>query len=157
MTGSVSYPSEQFPAFPPVSLSLPEGWQPITSPAVLLAVGAEPQEGQFRANVVVTATRFPPGLSLATATEMIVDKFIGLPGLAEIGREGHTVLGQPGFRYEASYSDQRVGALVQVVHLTVFDRGVVTDLVQVTATCTGEQALSILPQLRAIADSAVTS
>lgn len=157
MTSTVRYPSDQFPGFPPVTLNIPEGWQPISSPAVLVAAGAEPKEGEFRRNVVATAARFPAEFTLESATEVVIGKFSALPELVELGRYEGLVLGHPGVRYEASHLDEHLGALVQIVHITVIDRGDVNDLVQVTATCTGEQAQALLPELRTIVESAAST
>jgi Probable lipoprotein LpqN len=155
---TVRFPSEQFPARPAVSLQIPAEWEPIPSPRVLVAAGAieDPEHPEFRVNVVVTSARFEAGFTLPDAVKIVVDQFSELPELTEIGREDRVVLGIPGFRYEASYADDRVGALVQLVHVAVLDRGSVADMVQVTATCTGDQALVQLADLRRIMDSAAT-
>jgi hypothetical protein len=121
---------------------------------VLLAAGAPVEEGIFRANVVVTASRMPAGFDVDTAAESVRARFADLPNVAEIGHERRTVLGHPGFRYEGAYSTDDGFTLVQLVHVAVFERGSMVDMVQLTATCSAGQALDILIDLREILDSA---
>jgi hypothetical protein len=59
---SLMYPSVDFPGPPSVSLDVPDGWQPVHRPGLLLAAKL-PREGQFAPNVVVGVEPCPPGFS----------------------------------------------------------------------------------------------
>ena len=156
MTKTVRFPGDDFPAFPSIALEAPEDWEPIHAYGSVLAV-AEPQRpGRFRSNVVVALSRFGADYALDTAVQAVTEKFQTLPDLEVIGREERTVLGAPGFRMEVSFSDPRVGTLVQAVHLAVIPAGGVSDLVQVTGTAGGAQAREDWPTIRAVLDSATT-
>lgn len=140
MTTTVSFPSEQFPAYPAISVEAPEGWTPIVVPGMVLALGRTPEPDVFRANVVVAVSRFPAGYELSTASKSVVEKFASLADAHEIGRDTATIDGVEWFHIESTFSDPRVGTLVQSAHLSIVDHGSVVDLVQVTGTVTGTQA-----------------
>ena len=58
---TLSYPSERFPAPPSVSLDIPESWEPLSVPSVVLAARQREQNADFTPNVIVRmGTR--PGL-----------------------------------------------------------------------------------------------
>lgn len=153
MTRTFDFPSEQFPAFPAFTVAAPDEWSAISASGVVLAIGREIEEGEFRPNLVVSVSRFAAGYQLATAIEAVSLKFASLPDMVEIGREERPVLSAPGFRLEASFTDARVGSLAQAIHIAVLDRGPVVDLVQITATASAAQAMTLWPEIREIQNS----
>ncbi|GAA2227328.1 hypothetical protein N1031_03110 [Herbiconiux moechotypicola] len=154
MTHTISFPSEAAPAFPSLSLSVPDDWKPLAVSGAVLAAGKSVEQGQFRPNVVVAVSRFAPGYALATAVEGVIKRVEAIEGVAELGRDELDVLGQPGYRIEFSYPDPRVGLLMQAVRIAVIDHGTAVDLVQITATASGPQAQEYWGELREVQASA---
>ncbi|MBN9240283.1 MAG: hypothetical protein BGO97_11260 [Micrococcales bacterium 70-64] len=151
-----SYPSDMFPAFPSVAVETPENWTGLLVPNTVLAVGRVTEPGQFRPNVIVAISRFAEGYTLQTAVDATVEKFAGLEGAVEIGKDVSTINGHEWAHIEASFIDPRVGTLVQAAHLAVVATGQVVDLVQVTGTVTAAQAKENLhEEIRAIQRSVV--
>ena len=50
---TLSYPSDRFPAPPSVSLDIPDDWEPVAVPAVVLAAKQSGEQQIFTANVIV--------------------------------------------------------------------------------------------------------
>jgi hypothetical protein len=158
MTQQVSFPSTTFPAYPALSLSVPDDWEPLHLAGVPLAVGGPLKPGEFRPNVVTAITRFSAGYELTTAINAVSEKFAGLEQAHEIGRDQTTINGREWFHIESSFIDPRAGTLVQAVHLTLVANGPVVDLVQVTGSVTGAQAHDgVLDTIRAIQRSIVVA
>lgn len=154
MTASVSFPSAAFPAFPAVTLQVPDEWQPINAYGSILAVAEPVEPGAFRSNVVVAISRFGSDYQLQTAVDAVIAKFGEQPDVAILGQEEREVLGVPGFRMEASFTAEGVGTLVQAIHLAVIRSGSMSDLVQITGSAAGAQATAVWPTIRAILDGA---
>lgn len=153
-----SYPSDRFPAHPHVSLDVPDGWEPLVVPATVLAAGRITEAGTFRPNVIVAISRFTEGYSLQTAIDAVVEKFAGLEGAVEIGKDVSTINGREWAHIESSFIDSRVGTLVQAAHLAVVARGQVVDLIQVTGTVSGAQSQAgLMEEIRAVQRSVVAS
>ncbi|WP_066043323.1 LpqN/LpqT family lipoprotein [Herbiconiux solani] len=157
MTHTLTFPGESAPAFPSVTLTLPDDWQALSVSGAVLAAGKTVEQGQFRPNVVVAVSRFGSDYSLQTAIDAVVARVASIPGVVELGREELEVLGTPGYRIEFSYPDERVGTLMQGVRIAVVENGPVTDLVQLTVTATGEQATELWGELREIQASATSA
>lgn len=150
MSGTVRFPSEAFPAFPPIELDHPAGWAPIAAPGVVLAVAKRVPPRSFQPVVGVSVTRFGPGRTLADAIETVVASVAPLAQYSELGRAELTVLGLPGFRIEGAFVHPQLGGLVQAARLTVVDHGSAVDVVQLTGTCTALQLRSTLEEIRSI-------
>lgn len=157
MTHTLSFPGDAAPAFPPVTLTLPDDWHALSTSGAVLAAGKTVEPGEFRPNVVVAVTRFGSDYTIQTAIEAVIARVEAIPGVVELGREELEVLGHPGYRIEFSYPDERVGTLMQGVRIAVVENGPVTDLVQITVTATGEQATGIWDELRAIQATATSA
>lgn len=157
MTNTVAFPSPHFPAFPGVSLQVPDGWQPIIVPGVMIAVALPPVEGTFRQNLVVAISRFAAGYELQTAIDAVTTKFASLEGSEEIGRDLTTLNGHEWFHIESTFLDPRAGTLVQAAQLAIVEQGGFVDLIQITGTVSAAQAQEFLPQLRDIQRSVVLS
>ena len=157
MPQTLTFPGDAAPGFPSIGLTVPDDWTPLAAPGSVLATGKTVEPGTFRPNVVVAITRFTAGYALQTAIDEVTARVEALPGVVEGGREAQEVLGRDGYRIEFSYPDERVGTLMQGVRIVVVENGPVADLVQITATATGSQALSLWGELREIQSSAVTT
>lgn len=154
MTSTLTFPSDSAPAFPAVSLELPDDWAAFGTAGAVLAAGRAVPSGEFRPNVIVAVSRFGAGFTLEQATAEVTAQVAAIEGVVELGRDTLEVLGTEGFRIEFSYTDERVGTLMQAVRIAVIENGPVTDLVQITATATGEQATTLWGELRDIQSSA---
>jgi hypothetical protein len=154
MSGTVTFPSEAFPAYPAIALDHPKGWGPTAGVGVVLAVGKRVMPKQFQPLVAVTIARFAPGYSLDDAVATVLASVAPLAQYQELGRAELEVLGGPGFRIEGAFVHPQVGGLVQAARITVVDHGSAVDLVQVTGTCTATQAKGTLKEIRAIQASA---
>ncbi|MEA9985421.1 LpqN/LpqT family lipoprotein [Subtercola sp. RTI3] len=154
MTSTLTFPSEAAPAFPSISLELPDTWAPFSPSGAVLAAGRATEHGEFRPNVIVAVTRFDADYTLQTAIDALTLQVQLIDGVVELGRDELPVLGTDGFRIEFSYSDPRVGTLMQGVRLALLANGPVVDLVQITATATGAQAATLWGELRDVQSSA---
>ena len=154
MTHTLTFPGDAAPAFPAVSLTVPDDWSALSVTGAVLAAGKTVEQGEFRPNVVVAISRFGAGYSLQTAIDGVVERVEAIAGVEELGRDTLEVLGHEGFRIEFSYPDARVGTLMQAVRIAVVENGPVVDLVQITATATGPQATELWGELREIQSSA---
>jgi len=154
MSHTVSFPSDAAPAFPGITLTLPDDWNPLSVSGAVLAAGKTVEQGEFRPNLVVGISRFGSGYTLETAIDAVVRRVEAIEGVAERGRDHLELLGTEGFSVEFSYPDARVGVLMQGVRIAVIDHGAAVDLVQITATTTGEQALTLWDEVRDIQASA---
>jgi hypothetical protein len=150
---TVQYPSVDFPGQPALAIEVPEGWAPFPGAGLPLAVAAEVPEGQFRPTVIVSISRIRPGHTLQEAIDQVLAGLTTAEGYSEVGREEREIAGFPGFRIEGAFRDARVGTITQAVRIAYVDHGEVADLIQITGTCTGEQAQQLWPAVRAIQDS----
>ena len=150
---TLQFPSEQFPAYPGVSLVQPDGWQALPEVGLPLALAREADSGEFRANVITVLNRVRAEHTLDQAVDEVVGRLTTLPQYQELGRSEIEVQGHAGFRIEGLFAEPSLGLLVQAVRIVLVDRGPVNDLVQVTGSCTGAQMQSVLPEIREIQDS----
>jgi hypothetical protein len=157
MSNTLTFPGDAAPGFPSIGLTVPDDWSALAAPGAVLATGKQVEPGTFRPNVVVAISRFTAGYPLQSAIDEVIARVEAIPGVVEGGREAEEVLGRDGYRIEFSYPDSRVGTLMQGVRIAVIENGPVADLVQITATATGSQALSLWGELREIQSSAVTT
>ena len=137
---TLTYPSAQFPGPPTVSVDIPEGWAAVRVPGTLLAARRADTEGTFAPNVVVRGfTRsgdFTIGRALAELKSYVEDRNDGqmdAPFALEIEQI-------PFVGVNVSWSDDRVGDVVQAHLFAGARRGQVVDLIQVTGSVGGEQA-----------------
>ncbi|MFB2598754.1 LpqN/LpqT family lipoprotein [Herbiconiux sp. P17] len=154
MTHTLTFPGDDAPALPTVSLTVPDDWAALSVTGAVLAAGKTIEPGEFRPNVVVAISRFGADYTLQTAIDAVVQRVEAISGVEELGRDTLEVLGRDGFRIEFSYPDARVGSLMQGVRIAVVENGPVVDLVQITATATGRQATELWGELRDIQSSA---
>ncbi len=151
--GRAEFPSEVFPGYPTVSVEHPETWSPVIVPTSPLALARSAAEGEFRPNVVAAFARVRGSATLQDVSADVIAKFMGLPGYEEVGRSEERAQGLAVFRIEGSFSDPRVGTLVQAVRMVLIPRGEVSDVVQVTGTCAGSQVEAVYGEIRSILGS----
>ena len=150
---TISYPSDEFPAPVGVTMDCPDGWQTLPEAAQCLAIIKDVPAGEFRPNVIVTIRRMQKNTGLRLAISELHARAATLTEYAAIGEEERLIDGQPGFNMEGSFIDPTAGTLVQAIRLAAVPRGVVEDLVQVTATCHAKQAEEAWQAIRAIEES----
>lgn len=154
MTQTLTFPSEAFPAYPSLSMAVPDGWVALAGVGLPLAAAREVPAGQFRPNVLVTVQRFGAGHSMAVSRKEVNQRLKDLPRFTETLREdGTEVLGAAGLRVEGYFSDGKGGTLVQAVRMVVLTQGPVSDVVQITGTCAGTQVEPAFGEIRDIQDS----
>lgn len=151
---TLTFPSEAFPAYPRLSMDVPEGWVALAGVGLPLAAAREVPAGQFRPNVLVTVQRFGAGHTLAVARAEVNGRLKDLPKFTETLRENSAeVLGTTGLRVEGYFSDGKGGTLVQAVRMAVLVSGAVCDVVQITGTCSGSQVDPAFGEIRDIQDT----
>ena len=137
---TLTYPSAQFPGPPSVSVDIPEGWSAVRVPGTLIAARRTDTEGKFAPNVVVRGfTRsgdFTIGRALAELKAYVEDRTDGQMD-APFALELDSV---PFVGVNVSWTDDRVGDVVQAHLFAGARRGQVVDLIQVTGSVGGEQA-----------------
>jgi hypothetical protein len=136
---TLTYPSAQFPGPPSVSVDVPEGWAPVRVPGTLLAARRADTAGRFAPNLVVRGfTRsgdFTIGRALGELRSYVEDRAQGQmdpPFALELD-------GVPFVGVNVSWTDERVGDVVQAHLFAGARRGQVVDLIQVTGSVGGEQ------------------
>ena len=107
MSTQLTFPSDAAPAFPAITLELPDNWAPFSTTGAVLSAGRESAHGEFRPNVVVTVSRYGSDFTLEQASADVVALVEALDGVVELGQDTLTVLGQEGFRIEFSYHHAR--------------------------------------------------
>jgi hypothetical protein len=139
---TLTYPSAQFPGPPSVSVQIPEGWAPVRVPGTLLAARQAESGGRFAPNVVVRGfTRsgdFTIGRALGELKAYVDERTDGemdAPFSVEI--EDVPFVG-----VNVSWTDEKVGDVVQAHLFAGARRGQVVDLIQVTGSVGGEQVSS---------------
>ncbi|BDZ48971.1 hypothetical protein GCM10025867_12120 [Frondihabitans sucicola] len=139
-----------------VFVEAPEPWEVVPLDGAELAVAAPETPGAYRPNVVVTIT---PTRGLLPFERVVVSaghRLQELPEYVEIGHEAITLLGGPGYRFEGSYRHPELGTLFQALSVTVVPRGAVTEVVEITGSCSASEALTQVPVIRDIVASART-
>ncbi|HWV76647.1 MAG TPA: LpqN/LpqT family lipoprotein [Isoptericola sp.] len=149
---TLAYPSDQFPAFPAVSLDRPDGWSALPTPQAQLAIVRD-AAGEFRANVVVVITRLLPDQTLETVAKEAAARLEALPGYEEVGRIEVEISGHPGFRIEGAWTTPDTGTVAQALRATVVEHHGMRDLVQITGTCSGDQVQALWETIRSVQDS----
>src|SRR5881275_3302338 len=100
---TATFPSEAFPALPTVTVDVPEGWQPVHSAGVVLAMAASEPPGTFRSNVTVSLSRFPADYQLSTAAEALDSSVQHLTNPEVITRTRIDLAGSPAHIREFAY------------------------------------------------------
>jgi hypothetical protein len=137
---TLTYPSEQFPGPPSVTVEIPEEWAPVRVPGTLLAARRTSTKDAFAPNIVVRGfTRsgaFTIGRALGELKSFVDAQTEGemdVPFEVEID----TV---PFVGVNVSWTDAKVGDVVQAHLFAGARRGQVVDLIQVTGSVGGPEA-----------------
>ena len=145
-----SFPSDEFPAFPAVTLEAPDGWQPRAVAGTVLAVIDDRGPDAFSPNVVVSITRTAAGHTLDQAAAAVEESVSRLPEVAPVDAARVEFGDRPWAVSEFAYATSAVGTVVQVVAVTVVDNGPVSDVVRVTGTATPADYETALPVIRQV-------
>lgn len=137
---TLKYPSEQFPGPPSVTVDIPDEWAPVRVPGTLLAARRSASTGKFAPNIVVRGfTRsgeFTIGRALAELKGFVDDQPEGeLDAPFEVQIDSVPFVG-----VNASWTDGKVGDVVQAHLFAGARRGQVIDLIQVTGSVAGPDA-----------------
>ncbi|MGO1317474.1 MAG: LpqN/LpqT family lipoprotein [Cellulomonadaceae bacterium] len=154
MAAELSFPSEQFPDLVHLTMSIPDGWEPVTAVGVHLGARQPMPAGQFTPNVVVEVSRLGGAYTLAQAVDLAQRNAQKVKRYRFTRREEITVAGATGYVIDGELPQPRGGSLLQTVRLAVIERGPVVDLVQVTGTCAKSQP-GAWEAVSAVADSLV--
>jgi hypothetical protein len=149
-----SFPSDDFPAFPAVTLDAPDGWEPRAFAGTVLALIDDRGAEAFSPNVVVGLTRTAAGHTLDEASAAVEEYVSRLPEVAPVDSARVELGGRTWAVSEFAYTTAAVGTVVQVVAVTVVDHGPVTDVVRVTGTATPDDYETSLPAIRQIVAAA---
>jgi hypothetical protein len=113
---TLSYPSDRFPAPPSVSLDIPDDWEPVSVPAVVLAARQSGEQQVFTANVIVR-------VGTRSGLDQPADALMELAGAvqgrqdATVGEMQHIELGGlPFVRVDVAWTDPR-GIAIRQHHL----------------------------------------
>lgn len=150
---TVSYPSEDFPGFPEITMDCPDGWEPQQVPGAQLAIVQQRPEGEFRPNVVVIMQRLHPDQTTDDVIADAVKRLEATPGYEEVGRTRTTLAGVPAARIEGAWATETTGTIAQALRIGVIEHDGVRDALEITGTCAGPQAPDVWPEVRAIQDS----
>lgn len=153
----LSYPSSDFPGQPALRVTLPEGWQAMPQTGFVLAAGGIVEPGAFTPNVLISINRHPHGAGLARTKAEIKARCSTLADFALANEHDYLAQGLPVYRIAFAYRDPRAGTLLQTGRTIVLDYGHVEDVIQITSSCTGDQAEKFAPEIQAIEDSLVVN
>ncbi|NLA65440.1 MAG: hypothetical protein GX862_05845 [Leucobacter sp.] len=150
---TLSYPSNEFPVFPSLSIDVPDDWEALIVDNTVLAAGAPHEERTFKPNICVSVDRHPGSRTIEDAAAATAGALEAAEDYTEIGREFREVLGAPGFRIEGSFIMQDVGTLFQASHIAIIQHAGSYDIVHAIATCSASQAKDLVPTMREALDS----
>lgn len=149
----ISFPDVDRPAFPGISIHVPEGWISRAAPGALIAAVKAGAPGEFATNIVVSLTRFGPDHALDTSIDALHTRVSDEGGSAWGEQSRSQTEGAEGFAAELSLHDPRVGTVVQCHRLLLIHRGPVADLVHVVGSCSAAAVKGDLIDLRTALDS----
>ncbi|PPF43890.1 hypothetical protein C5B85_12135 [Pseudoclavibacter sp. AY1F1] len=141
----LSMPSEDFPAFPRVSIDVPAGWEPLQWAGSVLGARHLVATNGFNPNVLVTIERWPGTISHDDALTVLRQRITqggGKERLAETETETEAE-GQPSHYVESTQRDPRLGGLEVRSKMIVLHRGPVTEIVTAVGTSTAAQSAHI--------------
>jgi hypothetical protein len=137
---TLTYPSTQFPGPPSVAIDIPEDWTGVRVPGTLVAARRKESTGRFAPNLVIRgftrSGQFTIGMALRELGDFVKERPEGTmdpPFEVEIAEV-------PFVGVNVSWTDERVGDVVQAPLFAGARRGQVVDLVQVTGSVGGQDA-----------------
>lgn len=154
MSTIVTSGDEPFPEFPRVSLELPDGWEAMPNPEVVVAAARSEWTG-FRPNVCVTVERSAGLVGLDEVGTNTWERFAASPEFEGIGHEVIEAFGgRPSYRMEGGFLMPDVDSLFQICVLTVIPHAAVTDIVYAVGTSGSAAVTDTVPDIRSIIKSA---
>lgn len=150
---SISSPSELFPAPPTVSLDLPEGWEPASTPGTLLSARRPGAEGAFMSNVLVRVEHREDGFTVDRAVEEIRATAAERAQGETAGVFRGPIDGLDFDGIDLSWVDERAGTLLQVHLFHTLEPlvpGGAVNLLQFVGTCGASTAATDYPVLKTI-------
>ena len=146
----LAFPSDEFPAQPAVTLRIPQDWEPVHAPGAVMSARSASDDGAFVPNVVVRIERRPVGFEVADAlaelTKLVAERHQGtISASSKVELDGRPFVG-----CDLSWVDDRVGTVLQTHLFGVVASDSYLQLVQVTGSVGGAQALRDHPIVAAI-------
>lgn len=133
----LKYPSEQFPGPPTISVDIPEEWSPVRVPGTLLAARRRVASEKFAPNIVVRGFTRSGEFTIGRALQEL-RAFVDGMSEGEMDAPFEVELDQvPFVGVNVSWTDDKVGDVVQAHLFAGARRGQVVDLIQVTGSVGG--------------------
>ncbi|MCE1179083.1 MAG: hypothetical protein LWW86_08670 [Micrococcales bacterium] len=150
---TLTYPSEQFPGPPSVSVDIPESWTPLRVPGTLMAARETSSASALAPNIIVRGSTRPGYFSIEHALDELRETVEGQGGEMDPPFE-ITLDGMPYVGVNVHWDDSRMGQVVQAHLFCGSRRGNVVDLVQITGSVSGAQAREQYDEVQAILETA---
>lgn len=152
MSETIRFPSDEFPAWPAITLSLLADWSGAQVPSTLMAARRVVDEGQFMSNVIVRAQRVGHDVDLAAAAKVVDDGVAQLDQVQDIGRWLVETDGRQTYSREFAFLHPQVGTVGQAWRIFVVKHDGVTDLIELVGTVAAARTAD-LAEVRTIMDS----
>lgn len=148
---TLTYPSDRFPAPPSVSVEIPDTWEPVSVPAVVLAAKQSETNADFTPNVIVRLGTRPELDQVADAVMELRASVDPRPDAAVSEPQPVRINGQEFHRVDASWTDPQFGRIHQVHVFVGLPRpDSLQDFVHITGSAGGrggEQDLKVVEQV----------
>lgn len=149
----LAFPSEEFPAQPAVTLQIPADWEPVHAPGAVMAARSAAVDGTFVPNVVVRIERRPADFEMADALTELREYAAQRPQGTSSEPFQAELDGQLFVGCDLSWVDDQVGTVLQAHLFGAITSGRFVQLVQVTGSVGGAQAVEDYPTIRTIMSS----
>jgi hypothetical protein len=148
---TLSFPSERFPAPPSVAIEVPDTWEPVSVPAVVLAARQREANADFTPNVIVRVGTRPEHDQVADALMELRGTLDARPQAAVSEPRPVTLGDVPFHRVDVSWADPQFGAIHQVHAFAGLPRqDALQDFVHITGSAGGaggEADLTVVEQV----------
>lgn len=143
------FPSTEFPGLSAFTVQVPDGWEADLAAGLEFVVRRPMPAGVFVPNLIGSVRRMRAGALPAGIAELD-QRASRLTDYAELGRSEEELDGKPAFHAEFSYRHSDELTVAQMITLVAVELDQVADLVQLTATCAGDQVREVWQDLRAM-------
>lgn len=150
---SFNHPSALFPARPPFTVEVEDGWDVMALPGAEFAAVKDGSDG-FRSVFTVAVNRVPGAVAVDDVFDGLTAQLSSFPGFRRLGRKPVELLGEPATLLEFTHAGEQ-GNLFQSVRVAVVPAGLSSDVMTVTGVCPARD-LELVEQVRLMC-SAVTS
>ena len=148
---TLSFPSDRFPAPPSVALDVPDTWEPVSVPAVVLAARQREVNADFTPNVIVRVGTRPEHDSVADALMELRGTVEARPQAAVSQPRPVTIGGLEFQRVDVSWVDPQFGTIHQLHAFAGLPReDTLQDFVHITGSAGGaggEADLAVVEQV----------